>query len=270
MDLIESHQHWQAARHDELAAPDSWLGLIGLFWLEPGLNTVGSAEGSTVQLPAGTPHLGDLRWQGDKLFWLPEEGAEIELQTDLNGQATTVDYKNWSFFVVDRKNRLAVRLRDREWAQKKPFNGLTYFAYDPAWCIEAEWQSLTPPVAMEVPNVTGELKTVLVDHKAVFEVAGQKLELLPMSVSDSEIFFVFRDRSSGKETYGAGRFLKAAVSPQECFLRGAVDGKISLNFNFAYSPPCAFTPFAMCPLPPTENWLPFAVAAGEKKPGKFD
>jgi uncharacterized protein (DUF1684 family) len=147
---------------------------------------------------------------------------------------------------------------------------LTYFAYDPAWCIEAEWQSLTPPVAMEVPNVTGELKTVLVDHKAVFEVAGQKLELLPMSVSDSEIFFVFRDRSSGKETYGAGRFLKAAVSPQECFLRGAVDGKISLNFNFAYSPPCAFTPFAMCPLPPTENWLPFAVAAGEKKPGKFD
>ena len=261
MDLIESHQHWRATRHAELAAPDSWLGLIGLFWLEPGLNSVGSAEGSTVQLPAGPPHLGDLRWQDDKLSWLPDKGAEIELQTDLAGQPSTVDYKNWSFFVVDRNSLLAVRLRDREWAQKKPFNGLSYFAYDPAWCIEAEWQSLSPPVAMEVPNVTGELKTVLVDHKAVFEVVGQLVELLPMSVSDSEVFFVFRDRSSGKDSYGAGRFLKASV---------AVDGKIRLNFNFAYSPPCAFTPFAMCPLPPPENWLPFAVAAGEKKPGKFD
>ena len=97
MNTIESHQRWQAARHAELAAPDSWLGLIGLFWLEPGLNAVGSADGSTVQLPAGMPHLGDLRWQDDKLFWMPVDDAEIELQTDLNGQATTVDYKNWSF-----------------------------------------------------------------------------------------------------------------------------------------------------------------------------
>jgi uncharacterized protein (DUF1684 family) len=78
-----------------------------------------------------------------------------------------------------------------------------------------------------------------------------------MSVSDSEVFFVFRDRSCGKETYGAGRFLKANI---------AVDGKITLDFNFAFNPPCAFTPFALCPLPPPENWLPFVVAAGEKKP----
>ena len=257
MDSDQVHQRWRLARRDELAGPNSWLGLIGLFWLEPGLNPVGSAEGSTVLLPAGPPHLGDLCWQGDKLFWLPEEGAEIELQTDLNGQPSTVDYKNWSFFVVDRNNRLAARLRDRDWALVKPFNGLEYFAYDPAWRIDAEWQTLSPPVSMEVPNVAGELKTVLVEQRAVFEIAGQQVELLPMSVSATEIFFVFRDRSSGKETYGAGRFLKVPVS---------VDGKISLDFNFAYSPPCAFTPFATCPLPPPENWLPFAVTAGEKKP----
>ena len=252
---------WRQARQAELAAPDSWLGLIGLFWLEPGLNSVGSAEGSTVLLPDGPSHLGDLRWQDGRLFWLPDEGLAVELQSDLHGQPTTVDYKNWSFFVVDRDNRLVVRLRDRDWAQHKPFAGLDYFAYEPAWCIDAEWQELSPPISMEVPNVAGELKSVLVRHRAVFQWAGQQVELLPMSVSDSEIFFVFRDRSSGKDSYGAGRFLKAPV---------AVDGKITLDFNFAYSPPCAFTPFAMCPLPPPENWLPFAVTAGEKKPLKFD
>ena len=248
---------WRQARHDELAAPESWLGLIGLFWLAPGLNSVGSAPGSTVQLPGGAPHLGDLRWQDGRLFWLPDDGAALELQTDLNGKPSTINDKNWSFFVVDRNNRLAVRLRDRDWAQNKPFSGLEYYAYDPAWRIEADWQDLLPPLAMEVPNVAGELKTVQVAQRAVFELAGQVVELLPMSVSGDEVFFVFRDRSSGKESYGAGRFLKANV---------AVNGKITLDFNFAYSPPCAFTSFATCPLPPPENWLHFAVTAGEKKP----
>jgi uncharacterized protein (DUF1684 family) len=255
----KTFDQWRQARHDELAAPDSWLGLLGLFWLEPGLNTVGNAEGSRVQLPDGPLHLGNLRWQDDRLFWLPDDGQAIELQTDLNGLPSTVDFKNWSFFVVDREHRLAVRLRDREWASGKPFNGLEYFPYDPAWQIKADWLDLSPPIAMEVPNVAGELKTVLVAQRVVFELAGQPVELLPMSVSASEIFFVFRDRSSGKETYGAGRFLKTPI---------AVNGKITLDFNFAYNPPCAFTPFATCPLPPPENWLPFAVAAGEKKPVK--
>lgn len=261
MDTVLSHRRWQLARHNELSGSDSWLGLIGLFWLEPGLNSVGSAEGSIIQLPNGAPHLGDLCWQDGRLFWLPDDGQEVELQTDLNGQASIVDYKNWSFFVVDRNNRLAARLRDRDWALKKPFNGLAYFAYDPAWRIEADWQDLAAPISMEVPNVAGELKTVMVAQRAVFEYAGQEVELLPMSVNGNEIFFVFRDRSSGKESYGAGRFLKENLT---------VDGKITLDFNFAYNPPCAFTPFATCPLPPPENWLPFAVAAGEKKPYKAD
>ena len=165
----------------------------------------------------------------------------------------------WLLFPVDRNNRLAVRLRDREWAAKKPFSGLDYFAYNPAWCIEAYWQKLSPPISMEVPNVSGELASVLVTHQARFSKDGVEVTLLPMAVGDKEVFFVFRDRTSGSATYGAGRFLKVPAA-------AAVDGKISLDFNFAYNPPCAFTPFATCPLPPPENWLPFAVAAGEQKP----
>jgi uncharacterized protein len=250
-----AHLAWRQRRHEELAAPDSWLGLIGLFWLQPGPNVVGSAEDCQVQLPAGAPRVGVLHHDPDGLRWQPDGGVSIFLNTDKVGEASTVDLENLSFFVVDRDNRLALRLRDRDWATKTPFAGLSYFDFDPAWRIVADWQPLSPPLQMTVPNVSGDLKPVEVAWQARFTVADQELTLLPMAVSAGEVFFVFRDRSSGKETYGAGRFLKT---------QPAVDGKIVLDFNRAYSPPCAFTPFATCPLPPPENWLPLAVTAGEK------
>lgn len=255
--MTHEFKQWQQQRYDALAAPDSWLGLVGLFWLEAGENRVGSAADALVLLANAPPHLGDLCWQGEKIIWRPVAGEAIELQTDRDGQPTIIDYQNWSFFVVDREHRLAVRLRDRNWSSKQHFAGLDYFDFDPAWQIDADWQALSPPLQMLVPNVSGEQKVVAVSHQAVFEVAGQTVRLLPMSVSDSEVSFIFRDRSSGNETYGAGRFLKTKV---------AVNGKITLDFNFAFNPPCAFTPFALCPLPPPENWLTFAIHAGEKKP----
>jgi hypothetical protein len=254
--MWDEQKRWQAQRHAELSGPDSWLGLVGLYGLETGLNRVGSAEGCAVRLPGGPAHLGDLRWEAGGVFWQPVDGEARELETDLNGRPATVDYENWSFFIVDRSGRLAARVRDRHWAVRQPFADLEYFDFAPAWRIEADWLPLSPALAMEVPNVSGELKTVEVSHQAVFEVAGQQVALLPMSIGDNEVFFVFRDRTSGRETYGAGRFLKAAP---------ARNGKIVLDFNRAYNPPCAFTDFATCPLPPPENWLPFAVPAGEKK-----
>ncbi|PKO86992.1 MAG: hypothetical protein CVU16_16375 [Betaproteobacteria bacterium HGW-Betaproteobacteria-10] len=265
---------WQQARHDELAAPDSWLGLIGLYWLEAGVNSVGSAADAVVNLPSGPAHFGDLRWEGGRVFWQPVGAMTVELQTDHLGKPTTVDCENWSFFVVDRDHRLAVRVRDRNWAVSRSFTGLDYFPFDRAWQIEADWQSIAPPLRLEVPNISGDLKTVDVAHRAVFAVAGQTVALLPMAVGDNEVFFVFRDRSSGKETYGAGRFLKVPAAtiktkagPRilEAAVDPAVDGKIRLDFNRAYNPPCAFSSFATCPLPPPENWLPFPVLAGEKK-----
>lgn len=256
---MESLKDWQTARFTELSGPDSWLGLVGLFWLEPGLNRVGSGAECRVRLPSGPAYLGDLNWQNEEIFWQPHGGTQQKLLTDKAGQATAVDQQNLSFFIVDREGQLAARVRDRNWAARSPFAGLEYFPETPAWCISAAWESISPALHMEVPNVSGDLKTIEVRHKAVFEVAGQPVELLPMSVNAHEVFFVFRDRTSGKQSYGAGRFLKAAA---------AVDGQIRLDFNRAYNPPCAFTPFATCPLPPPENWLPFAVEAGELKPVK--
>jgi uncharacterized protein (DUF1684 family) len=252
-------KRWQVRRHAELSGPDSWLGLIGLFWLEPGRNPVGSAAGSAVLLPAGPDWLGDLAWEGEAVSWQPAVGEPLALQTDRDGAPTVVEAGSLAFFIVEREGRLAARLRDRDWAARLPFAGIDCFPFAPAWRIEAQWQRLEPPLRMEVPNVSGELKEVEVSYRAVFEVDGQAVSLLPMSVGEREVFFVFRDRSSGKQTYGAGRFLKT---------RPAVDGRITLDFNRAFNPPCAFTPFATCPLPPPENWLPFAIPAGEMKWGK--
>jgi len=258
MDIVAMHRRWQAARHAELAGPESWLGLVGLFWLEAGSNSVGSSADAAVRLPSGPERLGELRWTDGNILWLPADGASIELASDQDGAPTAVDAGNLSFFIVDRDGRLAARVRDRDWATARPFAGVDCFPYDPSWRIVADWQPLVPPLTMEAPDASGELKRVEVGQRAAFAVAGDRVELLPMSVGADGVFFVFRDRTSGPETYGAGRFLKVPA---------AVDGRITLDFNFAFSPPCAFTPFATCPLPPPENWLPFAVPAGEKKPG---
>jgi uncharacterized protein len=256
LNMTHNQQQWQAARHAELSGPDSWLGLTGLYWLAEGQNAVGSAADSVVLLPGGPARLGDLRCTGQEVFWQPVTGQGRPLQTDADGQPSMVEFENWAFFPVDRDGRLAARVRDPDWAKGRPFTGLSYFDFDPAWQILAEWQAISPPLKMEVPNVSGDLKVVEVAHRAVFVVDGKTVSLLPMAVGRDEVFFVFRDRTSGQDTYGAGRFLKADPP---------VDGKIRLDFNRAYSPPCAFTPFATCPLPPPENWLPFAVPAGEKK-----
>ncbi|WP_371322601.1 DUF1684 domain-containing protein [Dechloromonas sp. ZY10] len=249
---------WQANRRQELATAESWLGMAGLFWLEPGRNVLGSAADCPLRLPAGPACAGEVVWEPERdlLFWQATDGVMKPLVTDRDGAPTTVDLENWSFFVVDRDRRLALRLRDREWAQSRPFAGLDYFPPAPEWRIEARWLALPEPVRIEVPNVAGELRPVEIAWQAVFVHAGSEVCLLPMSVDENEVFFVFRDRSSGRESYGAGRFLKA-VRP--------VGEVITLDFNRAYNPPCAFTPFATCPLPPPENWLPFAVPAGELK-----
>ena len=274
-DLPAAHRHWQAARQAELAAPDSWLGLIGLIWLAEGENTVGNSADCTVALPAGPSRLGSLWVDGGEIAWQAAPGAAVavarggalhgerwQLNSDRIGAPSEIVCGSLVLIVIERDGRLAVRLRDRNWSAGQPLPSLEYYPYDPAWRIAALWQGLSPPLTMTVPNVSGDLATVHVAHQALFELDGVAVTLLPMAVSDQEAFFVFRDRTSGSATYGAGRFLKVPLVASGA----AVDGEIWLDFNFAYSPPCAFTPFATCPLPPPENWLPFAVAAGEKKP----
>lgn len=263
------HQRWRERRYAELAAPDSWFGLAGLYWLEPGKSAVGSAPESVVALPGGPVCLGYLIWDGAFVLWrpLPESpatvtdgdeqvGGEVVLRTDATGEPSRVRCGDLEFYVIERDGRPAARLRDLAWREKRSFAGVDCYPYDPGWRVEAVWEQFAEPRPLDVQSVTGELKTISVPARAVFRVQGAEYALLPLDSGEEGVFFVFRDATSGRETYGGGRFLKAEPP---------MDGRILLDFNRAFNPPCAFTAFATCSLAPPENRLPFPVPAGEKK-----
>ena len=268
-DYTQSIRQWHADRVARLTAPDGWLSLIGLHWLEPGRNTLGSAADNSVVLKKGPPHLGtiDLAKDGTLALTLaPGSGALIDgesktaatLLDDSHDKPTTVSFGTVSFYAVDRNGRKGLRVKDSHAEARAHFAGIESFPIDPSWRIVAKWVPFHPEHKLETPNVLGQIDSFPVPGKAVFERDGHTYELLPVIEvpGDTQLFLIFADRTSGKETYGAARFLYADMPK---------DGHIVLDFNKAYNPPCAFTAFATCPLAPPENRLDLRVTAGEKK-----
>lgn len=270
-------EQWRADRVARLTGPDGWLSLIGLEWLHEGANRVGSAAGNDIVLKAGPARLGTVTLAADgavRIVLDKDSGAAIDgkpageatLVDDMHAAAgaepTTVRFGNASFFVIDRDNRKALRVKDIDAEARRDFLGIDYFPIDPSWRIEAEWVPFVPEHDLEIGTAIGTIDKVKVPGKAVFRRDGHTFELLPYQEEPGgELFFVIADRTSGKETYGAARFLYAALPAGGL----AKPGKVVLDFNKAYNPPCAFTPFATCPLAPPENRLDLAVTAGEKK-----
>ncbi|GAB3793011.1 DUF1684 domain-containing protein [Dyella agri] len=270
-------EQWRVDRVARLTGPDGWLSLIGLEWLHEGANRVGSAAGNDIVLKAGPAHLGTvtqttdgaLRIALDKDSGATVDGksvAEAALIDDIHAGAdaapTTVRFGNANFYVIERDGRMALRVKDSDAEARRDFLGIDYFPVDPSWRVEADWVPFVPEHDLEIGTAIGTIDKVKVPGKAVFHRDGHTFELLPYQEEPGgELFFVLADRTSGKETYGAARFLYAALPA------GGVTkpGKVVLDFNKAYNPPCAFTPFATCPLAPPENRLDLAVTAGEKK-----
>ena len=273
---IDSYKHsieqWQAGRVERLTAPDGWLSLIGLEWLKEGANRVGSAADNDIVLSAGPAHLGvvTLAHDGSMRIALDKDsGATIDgkavteaaLVDDLHAGAdaapTRVSFGTASFYVIDRDGRKGLRVKDTEAPTRKHFVGIDAFPIDPSWRIEATWVPAAPGETLEMGSVIGTIDKYPVPGRLEFTRDGRHFEILPVieEPGDAQYFVVFADRTSGKETYGAARFLY--VDPPK-------DGKVVLDFNKAYNPPCAFTPFATCPLAPPENRLDLRVTAGEK------
>jgi uncharacterized protein (DUF1684 family) len=180
-----------------------------------------------------------------------------ELKGGDEGKPTLVTAGTVSFVVIDRGGKKALRVKDSEAERRTHFLGIDYFPTDPTWRIEAQWVAFETPRMVPITNVLGQVAREPVPGKAVFTRDGKTYELLPiLEGAEEPLFFVIADETSGSETYAAARFLYAA-QPK--------DGKVVLDFNEAVNPPCAFTPFATCPLPPRENRLALRVTAGEKK-----
>jgi len=265
-------QQWRADRVKRLTAPDGWLSLIGLEWLKEGGNRVGSAADNDIVLKAGPAHLGTVTLGKDGALHIAlshDSGATIDGKTvaeatlidDVHAtgdsKPTTVSFGVANFYVIDRDGRKALRVKDGDAETRKDFVGIDYFPIDPSWHIVATWVPFNPAHKLEIGSVIGTIDKVDVPGKAVFQRDGHSYELLPYQEEPGgDLFFVIADRTSGKETYGAARFLYAALPK---------DGKVILDFNEAYNPPCAFTRFATCPLAPPENRLDLRVTAGETK-----
>jgi len=259
---------WRAQRVERLKAPNGWLSLIGLHWLKDGKNTVGSAKDNDIVLNAGPAHLGVVTLKGGNtsIELDPKSAATIdgksaakgELLDDTHEKPTVVAFGTANFYVIDRGGKKALRVKDSEAATRKNFVGIDYYPIDPKWRVEAKWIPFKPAHELEIPNVLGTVDKMPVPGKAVFERDGKTYELLPVleEADAKEVWFIFADKTSAKETYGGGRFLYSDMPK---------DGKIVIDFNKAYNPPCAFTPHATCPLAPPENRLAIPVTAGEKK-----
>lgn len=263
---------WRAARDERLRRPDGWLTLAGLFWLDEGANSFGSDPANRVVLPPGTPAcMGELLLEGGSVRLWAEPGIALAsrgeplrsaaLKTDADGGPTILDYGHVSFFVIKRRDRFAVRVKDSASPVLAAFGGLDAFRIDPRWRFEARFEPYDPPKQVLVPSVLGGADSEICPGAIVFDLGDTVYRLEPvLEAGTDELFIIFGDRTNGFETYGAGRFLYAK--------RPDKDGRVVLDFNKAYNPPCVFTPYATCPLPPPQNRLPIRVEAGEKVYGE--
>ena len=262
---------WRRARIAALTAPDGWLTLSGLYWLRPGPNRFGADPGNEVVLPcagvAGVAGTIDLRADGTAVLE-PGPGAgltvggaaagERPLRSDRAGDPDVVALGSCRFYVIDRAGQLAVRVKDTASPARLHFKGIESFPIDPAYRVTGTFEPYPAPREVKVATHQGPSQTMLTPGVVRFSLGGRALALEPFvsSPSDRTFFFVFRDATSGRQTYGAGRFLDADAPPPG-------GHTVVLDFNEATNPPCAFTPFATCPLPPPGNELPLPVAAGE-------
>ena len=264
---VQEIQAWLAQRAANLTKPNGWLTLIGLHFLAPGENTVGSAADNSVVLAKGPAHLGAFTLGPNGLVKAAfNPGIEVKvddqpvlsvnLRDDTHGQPSLVTVGTVSLFVIERDGKKALRVKDSEADARTHFLGLDFYPIDPSWRIEAQWVPFEKPREVPIRNILGHVAPAMILGKAVFTRDGHTYELLPIQEDpDAPLFFIISDRTSGDTTYAAARFLYADHPG---------DGKVILDFNKAQNPPCAFTPFATCPLPPKENQLPIAITAGEK------
>jgi uncharacterized protein len=272
---VDSVEAWRARRLARLTSDSGWLTISGLFWLNPGRNILGSDSTNYVVFPkdASPPKAAIIQLE----FHPATHAAEMELiavpgagimrdtthvtremlTLDADGSSPVYTLGRLKFWVIQRGLRYAVRVRDPESPVRKSFVGIENYPVDPKMCVEGRLIPNPETTYVLVPNIVGYMDSMLSPGIVTFAIGDTTLRLTPVleTPTDTSLFFVFRDATSGTETYGGGRFFYADVEK---------DGRVFLDFNKAYNPPCAFNPNTTCPLPPEGNDLPIPIRAGEK------
>lgn len=267
---------WRAQREKEMTAPDSWLTLAGLEWLKPGINSFGTAADNQLRILAhGPEHIGMLTVSGNIVQLLaPRGGFPPELTVDgkparegtltvEGAKPSTIEWHGLSMVVLKRGDRFMLRIKDADSPARVLYKGLNWFAPDAKYRVTARWVPYKPAQVEHIPTVIGTTLDMTAPGAAEFLLNGKVMLLEPVFEGDdtSKLFFILRDETSNATTYGGGRFLTTGLPDHGV----EQPGSLVLDFNRLYNPPCAYTPYATCPLPPEKNHLPIAIEAGEKR-----
>lgn len=267
-EYLQEIESWHKQRIESLTSDSGWLTLAGLYWLDEGENSFGSAKDNDMVFPEGKApdKVGTLSLNNGQVTVtvLPDVPVEangekvtnLVLQSDENGAPTVLSLGPLSWYVIKRGERYGVRLKDKTSPVLLQFKGIDRFPVDSTYRVKARLRPYEQPKKIKVPTVIG-MSEESSPGVLEFTLHGKQLTLQPLAEAGSKSYFIiFADETSGKETYGGGRFLYAdAAGP---------DSTTILDFNKAYNPPCVFTPYATCPLPPDGNRLAIKIRAGEK------
>lgn len=269
--FVREQQAWRDARVRELTRPDGWTSLVGLHWLDPGAHYAGRARDNGIRLAMGPPQLGMFDVRDGRVRFVPHPRTALTidgrparpglLRSDDDPAGPSVigfDDGRGIATVIHRGTRFALRVKHADAPTRTGFRGLQYWPGGPDWVVDARFVPNPPGTTLDVVNIVGLVEPTPNPGYVEFERRGNRYRLQALANDDGGLFLVFADGTSGHGSYGAGRFLDTPPPS---------GGRVRIDFNHAYNPPCAFTPYATCPLPPDANRLPLAITAGEKAYG---
>lgn len=269
LEYINEIEEWHNKRIENLKKENGWLNLVGLHWLNEGENRFGSSKENDIIFPEKAPKFIGSFILKDSIVnaeILPNVNvllndsviSKIVMKDDLSGEPTILKLGSLRWFIIKRGNKFGVRIRDVEAKLVKEFRGIERFPVNIDWRVEAKFVPFDSPKKVMIPNVLGIEEEETVTGKLIFNLKGKDYSLFPIE-SGEKLFIIFADETNGETTYGAGRFLYADKPDST--------GKVTLDLNKAYNPPCVFTNYATCPLPPPQNRLSIKITAGEKNFG---
>ena len=266
---VKQIEQWDKHRVERLKADEGWLNLVGRFWLKHGESTFGSAKDNDIvfESPKLPTHIGSFIFVDTVVTFKARDGVnvlhngetvkEIVMIDDQKKDMTVLQIGTIKFNLIVRDTLYGIRARDLNSELVKEFKGIERFPIDESWNLKARFEAYDPPREIVVPNVLGQMNKEKSPGAVVFEREGKTYKIDAVDEGDGRLFLIVADETSGDETYGGGRFM-TVNKPDST-------GTIILDFNKAYNPPCVFTKYATCPLPPEQNYLKLKIEAGEKR-----
>lgn len=267
-----AHAAWAREYEASLKAPDGYPALVGLHWIGEGAHYVGNSPRNGIRIALGPAHLGMLDRRGTRVRFVPERGIALTLDGQPLRGATPLrddrdpqgpssigfDDGQGAAWVIRRGDRLALRVRHEAAPSRTAFKGVAFWPVHPRWRVDGRFVPHAPGTTLPIDNIVGITDAVPNPGRVEFQLGAQALQLEALDHGGDTLQLIFADRTSGHGSYGAGRYLDIP--------RAGADGRVVVDFNRATNPPCAFTAFATCPLPPPANRLDARIEAGERDP----